>query len=313
LICKEIAMPEYLAPGVFVEEVSFRSKSIEGVSTTTTGFIGPVRYGPVTAEPDLVTSLSEFERSYGDGRKLLFNADAALESHNYMWHAARSFFEEGGRRLYVSRVFRPLAGSYPPPDLATASPGSAPYADGHGRLQVGTSPAFRIVASHPGAAGNLRLRFGLRLGPNVLGALPDPTLTEKFIPTVTNLQVGDVVWITSAKAFATVPTVGSPPSERSVAELPIYVARKNAAGEWRFADGGLLPSPPPADPAADLTLNDFALDSSPGSGDSIRPLTLSIDVLADDGTRSLGTWSGLPLDPRHRTAGVPDSIFDLSA
>ena len=27
-------MPEYLAPGVFVEEVSFRSKSIEGVPTS---------------------------------------------------------------------------------------------------------------------------------------------------------------------------------------------------------------------------------------------------------------------------------------
>ena len=33
-------MPEYLAPGVFVEETSFRAKTIEGVSTTTTGFIG---------------------------------------------------------------------------------------------------------------------------------------------------------------------------------------------------------------------------------------------------------------------------------
>ena len=30
-------MPEYLAPGVFVEETSFRAKTIEGVSTTTTG------------------------------------------------------------------------------------------------------------------------------------------------------------------------------------------------------------------------------------------------------------------------------------
>ena len=39
-------MPEYLAPGVYVEEVSFRSKSIEGVSTTTTGFVGLARYGP---------------------------------------------------------------------------------------------------------------------------------------------------------------------------------------------------------------------------------------------------------------------------
>ena len=38
-------MPEYLAPGVYVEEVSFRSKAIEGVSTTTTGFIGPAQTG----------------------------------------------------------------------------------------------------------------------------------------------------------------------------------------------------------------------------------------------------------------------------
>ena len=59
-------MAEYLAPGVYVEEVSFRSKSIEGVSTTTTGFIGPSRYGPVDLEPDVITSLGEFERVYGD-------------------------------------------------------------------------------------------------------------------------------------------------------------------------------------------------------------------------------------------------------
>ena len=40
-------MPEYLAPGVYVEEVSFRAKSIEGVSTTTTAFVGR----PATAPP----------------------------------------------------------------------------------------------------------------------------------------------------------------------------------------------------------------------------------------------------------------------
>lgn len=32
-------MPEYLAPGVFVEETSFRQKSIEGVSTSTTALL----------------------------------------------------------------------------------------------------------------------------------------------------------------------------------------------------------------------------------------------------------------------------------
>ena len=65
-------MPEYLAPGVYVEETSFRSKSIEGVSTTTTGFIGPCRYGPLDIEPDIITSLGEFERIYGDRQQLKF-------------------------------------------------------------------------------------------------------------------------------------------------------------------------------------------------------------------------------------------------
>ena len=58
-------MPEYLAPGVFVEEVSFRAKSIEGVSTTTTGFVGATRFGPIDIVPEFVTSLVEFERAFG--------------------------------------------------------------------------------------------------------------------------------------------------------------------------------------------------------------------------------------------------------
>ena len=28
-----------------------------------------------------------------------------------MWHAARAFFEEGGKRLYISRVFNPKSQS----------------------------------------------------------------------------------------------------------------------------------------------------------------------------------------------------------
>ena len=65
-------MPEYLAPGVFVEEVSFRAKSIEGVSTSTTAFAGPTRRGPLTGVPEVLTSFADFERLYGgmEGRHL---------------------------------------------------------------------------------------------------------------------------------------------------------------------------------------------------------------------------------------------------
>src|SRR6185295_18806300 len=109
-------MPEYLSPGVYVEEVSFRSKSIEGVPTSTTGFVGlartgPVQYpdGPTTSEPRLITNFTEFERVYGGLEPLMIGAsDAATEERTgYLAHAARAFFNNGGKRLYVSRVFTP--------------------------------------------------------------------------------------------------------------------------------------------------------------------------------------------------------------
>src|SRR5206468_10917660 len=102
-------MPEYLAPGVYVEEVSFRSKSIEGVSTTTTAFVGPTRYGPIDITPDVITSLGEYERIYGDRQQLEFSDGGTR--HNYMWHAVRAFFENGGKRLYIARTYNAVATS----------------------------------------------------------------------------------------------------------------------------------------------------------------------------------------------------------
>lgn len=304
-------MPEYLAPGVFVEEVSFRSKSIEGVSTTTTGFIGSCRYGPVTEAPDILTSLTEFERTYGDGNQLAFGAAGATTGSNYLWHAARSFFEEGGKRLYVSRVFRPRSGNYPS-DLSAAF-AAAPYADGHARLLVGGSTdQFRIVARHPGAFGNLQVRFNVKLGPNVLGALPDPGGGPTLTPTLANLADGDVVWISTAAAALNAPAVGAnpPAAVRGIADLPLYVARKSAAGVWSFT-AGVAPAGVPGGTTT-FSLADFALTLTPGSGDAIRPVSLSLEVLTAEG-QPLGAWSGLALEPAHKTAGVPDGIFDLFA
>ena len=39
-------MPEYLAPGVYVEEISTGPKPIEGVSTSVAGFVGPTGARP---------------------------------------------------------------------------------------------------------------------------------------------------------------------------------------------------------------------------------------------------------------------------
>jgi uncharacterized protein len=102
-------MPEYLTPGVYLEETSFRSRSIEGVPTSTFGMAGLTRYGPLAyrlasprvtmvPKPLLVTSYTEFERAFG-------GLDAVGNDTNYLAYAARAFFDNGGRRLYVSRVF----------------------------------------------------------------------------------------------------------------------------------------------------------------------------------------------------------------
>src|SRR6187402_656824 len=99
-------MPEYLAPGVFVEETSFRAKSIEGVGTSTAAFVGLTSRGPRAGQPGdpmptLLTSFVEFERIYGGIDDLRISDKPVV---NYLAHAARAFFNNGGGRLYVARV-----------------------------------------------------------------------------------------------------------------------------------------------------------------------------------------------------------------
>lgn len=203
-------MPEYRAPGVYVEETSFRSKSIEGVSTTTTGFAGPCRYGPLNLEPDLVTSLGEFERLYGGREKLQF-AGGATELDNYLWHAVRAFFEEGGKRLYLSRVFRPSDANDPRSGYASALLPQASPPDG----------SLNIQARFPGAMGNFRIRFLIRGGRNLLSA-------DDGQPVVKSLQHRDVVWIGD-----TTSPVSNPPGAGQ-----LYVAERNSAtNTWSFTNG----------------------------------------------------------------------------
>ena len=56
-------MPEYLSPGVYIEEVPSGPVPIEGVSTSTAGFVGQAARGPLA--PRLVTSWIDYQRLYG--------------------------------------------------------------------------------------------------------------------------------------------------------------------------------------------------------------------------------------------------------
>ncbi|RZT17521.1 hypothetical protein EV649_5068 [Kribbella sp. VKM Ac-2569] len=149
-------MPEYLTPGVYVEETSFRSRSIEGVATSTFGMVGLTRYGPVpyfltppgsnrivmVPGPALVTSFTEFERAFGGLGEV--GSDDLLDRHNYLAYAARAFFANGGRRLYVQRAF--------PFHLDAA--GQVDLALDFAALPIGAPPVATWRARWPGAAGN---------------------------------------------------------------------------------------------------------------------------------------------------------------
>lgn len=94
-------MPEYLAPGVYVEEVDLGPKPLEGVSTSTAAFIGETNFvykegGEVkdlTNKPQLITNWTQFTTKFGD-----------FSNSTFLSHAVFGFCNNGGRRCYVSKV-----------------------------------------------------------------------------------------------------------------------------------------------------------------------------------------------------------------
>jgi phage tail sheath protein FI len=93
-------MPEYLSPGVYVEEVNSGPRPIEGVSTSTAGFAGETERGP--QRPRMVTSWADYTRWFGG---YIDRVGTAMDRQNhYLPYAVRGFFDNGGQRLYVARV-----------------------------------------------------------------------------------------------------------------------------------------------------------------------------------------------------------------
>ena len=95
-------MPEYLAPGVYIEEIEIGAKPIEGVSTSNAGFLGYAERGPLD-KPTLVTNFAEFERHFG-GFLPAVKDSTDLSKIRWLAYAVKGFFENGGKRAYITRV-----------------------------------------------------------------------------------------------------------------------------------------------------------------------------------------------------------------
>jgi phage tail sheath protein FI len=152
-------MPEYLSPGVYIEEIS-GVRPIEGVGTSTAGFVGQTDRGPTA--PRLVTSWIDFTRWYGPW------VDPTAVS--FLPSAIRGFFDNGGQRAYVARVTRSNARSSF--NIATAG------------------DPLRVRAIGPGESGN-RLFLRLRPGSQSTQARPTFRLTIVYYETLPPLPLVD--------------------------------------------------------------------------------------------------------------------------
>lgn len=97
-------MPEYLSPGVYVEEFDSGSVPMEGVGTSTAGMAGLAAKGPVGGIPQLVTGIADFRRKYGG-----YLSENEFGDYRYLAYAVEHFFINGGTRAFISRVAPPDA------------------------------------------------------------------------------------------------------------------------------------------------------------------------------------------------------------
>ena len=116
-------MAEYLSPGVYVEEYDSGATPMQGVSTSTAGFIGLAERGPVVGQPQLVTSFADYKRMYGG-----YLSEAGYGGNRFLPYAVEQFFANGGARAYIMRV-------------APADAKAASY----------TAGVLKITAANPGA------------------------------------------------------------------------------------------------------------------------------------------------------------------
>src|SRR5438094_6811064 len=99
-------MPATLSyPGVYIEEIPSGVRTITGVATSITAFIGRTLRGPVN-EPRIVNNFGEFDRIFG-----------GLAADHTVAYAVQDFFGNGGAQAIIVRLYKPFF----PDDKASAA------------------------------------------------------------------------------------------------------------------------------------------------------------------------------------------------
>lgn len=166
-------MAEYLSPGVYVEEFDSGSKPMEGVSTSTAGFIGLAQRGMAIGVPQLVTNFADFKRKYGT-----YLSENEFGDYRFLAYAVEHFFANGGSRAYIMRVA---------PQDANYALACAPQEEG---------AVLKFSAKNPGEWGNqlqVLITPAGKAKTQVLEIITENDKKKYRVKKSAGFQVGDIV------------------------------------------------------------------------------------------------------------------------
>src|SRR5258707_5090308 len=123
-------------PGVYIEEIPSGVRTIIGVSTSKTAFIGRAKYGPVN-DPIEINNYGDFENKFG-----------GLWNDSKMAFAVRDFYLNGGKQAIIVRITSP---NFASDDLAETT--QTTFKDSASQAQVKVKTAATDEAAKAGATG----------------------------------------------------------------------------------------------------------------------------------------------------------------
>jgi uncharacterized protein len=157
-------------PGVYVEEIPSGVRTITGVATSVTAFIGRAKRGPVN-EAITINNFGDYERIFG-----------GLDLDSSMSYAVRDFYLNGGRQAIVVRLYNADSGD------PNANP-PVPAPNTKSKLTIGQ---FTLEAAYEGSWGNnLRGSIDTDVSEEVAKRL-NVTKPDLFNLTVRNTAPGGV-------------------------------------------------------------------------------------------------------------------------
>jgi uncharacterized protein len=327
-------MPEYLAPGVYVEEVPSGSKPIEGASTSTAAMVGMTQRGPVDV-PTLVTSSGAYSRIFGG----YLHPDLFPKGRDALPYAADGFFTNGGSRVFITRVVGAGAdestlvlGGLAPAETGDRTLSSAAAAGalvieiaGSAGLEAGdqlmlvdkarsegvtiaaVNPSLLLAAGLAGdyASGSVVTVQNATLAPGVLQGVLGAGDTELELDDPTGLAIGSVVLLTDAGADRSLDEIltitgMTPGATTSVVFTPALANDHVAASTLSLLADGATSTTLAADTSAKRVpaVLPVASDAGFAAGNIVR-------VVAADGATEAALLASVQIDPAAVNLSAP--------